>query len=191
MRVLQWRVVVGMIASIGIAAGVATAPAADWTEPVAVLHEFRPCISYRARLDGEFVVVQVKPEPGWHTFVMDNKERSVEKLAGRQSLGVDGPTEIALSDGLQVVGPWYQSAPKDFSKPELRWYSWGYEQEAQFVAKVRRSGPGPAQIGIRGQTCTATTCKNIDVTIWLPLSEESGTASEVDLTKLIAVRAAK
>ncbi len=190
MRSMTKRTILKTIVSFLVAAGL-PASAAEWTEPVAVLHEFRPCISYRARLDGEFVVVEVKPEPGWHTFVMDNKERSTEKLAGRQSLGVDGPTEIALRDGLEVAGPWYQSPPKDFSKPELRWYSWGYEGEAQFVAKVRRSGPGPAQIGIRGQTCTETTCKNIDVTISLPVSKVSGAASEVDLSKLTAVRGAK
>jgi hypothetical protein len=187
---LDMRAVTTIIAVL-LGAGPQAAVAADWTEPVAVLHEFRPCISYRARLDGEFVVVAAKIEPGWHSFVMDNKERSAEKLAGRQSLGVDGPTEITLSEGLETAGPWYQSAPKDFSKPELRWYSWGYEGEAQFVAKVRRSGPGPAQIGIRGQTCTETTCKNIDVTIALPVTGVSSAASEVDLAKLIAVRTAK
>jgi DsbC/DsbD-like thiol-disulfide interchange protein len=176
---------------IAVVAGVLPIEASDWTAPVEVLHEHQPCVSYRARLDGEFLVVQAKIEPGWHTFVMDNKQRSAEKLAGKQSLGVDGPTEIALSDGLQAAGPWYQSAPKDFSKPELRWYSWGYEQEAQFVAKAKRSGPGPAQIGIRGQACTETICKNIDVTISLPISAASGGASDVDLKTLIPVRVAK
>jgi DsbC/DsbD-like thiol-disulfide interchange protein len=172
-------------------AGVLPLRASDWSAPVEVLHEHRPCVSYRARLDGEFLVVQVRIEPGWHTFVMDNKQRSAEKLAGKQSLGVDGPTEIALSDGLEAAGPWYQSAPKDFSKPELRWYSWGYEEEARFVAKAKRTGPGPAQIGVRGQACTETTCKNIDVTISLPISTASGGASGVDLKTLIPVRAAE
>jgi DsbC/DsbD-like thiol-disulfide interchange protein len=177
------------IAGLAMASIAAPLHASDWTAPVEVLHEHRPCVSYRARLDGEFLVVQAKIEPGWHTFVMDNKQRSAEKLAGRQSLGVDGPTEIALSGGLEAAGPWHQSAPKDFSKPELRWFSWGYEQQAQFVAKVRRSGAGPAQIGIRGQACTETTCKNIDVTISLPLSAATGTASAVDWKTLVPVRA--
>lgn len=180
-----------LLIAAGLAATAALTPlqANEWSEAAEVLHEHRPCVSYRARLDGEFLVVQAKIEAGWHTFVMDNKQRSAEKLAGRQSLGVDGPTEITLSNGLEIAGPWYQSAPKDFSKPELRWYSWGYEREARFAAKVRRSAAGPAQIGIRGQACTETTCKNIDVTLTLPLSGESGTASEIDLKTLIPVRA--
>jgi DsbC/DsbD-like thiol-disulfide interchange protein len=169
--------------------GAGSLRASDWSEPVEVLHEHQPCVTYRAKLDGEFLLVQAKIEPGWHTFVMDNKQRSAEKLAGKQSLGVDGPTEIAVSGGLDVAGPWYQSAPKDFSKPELRWFSWGYEGEARFAAKVRRSGAGPAQIGIRGQACTETTCKNIEVAISIPVSAPAGSATEVDLKTLVPVRA--
>ena len=187
---LTSRVIFGIVALSGVA-GLLPLRASDWTAPVEVLHEHQPCVSYRARLDGEFLVVQAKIEPGWHTFVMDNKQRSAEKLAGKQSLGVDGPTEIALSDGLQLAGPWYQSTPKDFSKPELRWYSWGYEEEARFVAKAKRTGPGPAQIAIRGQACTDTVCKNIDVAISLPIPAASGGPSDVDLKTLIPVRAAK
>ena len=177
------------IAVLAAAFGIAPMQAADWSEPVEVLHDHQPCISYRARLDGEFLVVQAKIEPGWHTFVMDNKQRSTEKLAGKQSLGVDGPTEIAPGEGLKIAGPWYQSNPKDFSKPEMRWYSWGYEGEARFVAKVQRSGPGPSQIAIRGQACSDTTCKNIDVTVSVPPSGGSSASSEVDLKSLIPVRA--
>jgi DsbC/DsbD-like thiol-disulfide interchange protein len=177
------------IAVLAAVLGIGSLQAGDWSEPVAVLHDHQPCISYRARLDGEFLVVQAKIEPGWHTFVMDNKQRSAEKLAGKQSLGVDGPTEIAAVDGLKIAGPWYQSNPKDFSKPELRWYSWGYEEEARFVAKVQRSKQGPSQIAIRGQACSDTTCKNIDVTVSLPASGASGGSSDVDLKSLIAVRA--
>jgi hypothetical protein len=120
---------------------------------------------------------------------MDNKQRAAERLAGRQSLGIDGPTQITLSQGLEPVGSWYQSPPMDFSKPELRWYSWGFENQARFVTKVRRSGAGPAQIALRGQACTETTCKNIDVEISLPLTAGgSATPSDVDLKTLVAVR---
>lgn len=178
-----------LIAGLAVALGPAVLHAGEWSKPVAVLHEHLPCVTYRARLDGEFLVVQAKIEPGWHTFVMDNKQRSTEKLAGKQSLGVDGPTEIAVSDGLEVTGPWYQSAPKDFSKPDLRWYSWGYEGEAQFTAKVRRAGASSAEIGIRGQACTDAVCKNINVTIPLSIAKDADSTSTVDLKTLIQVRA--
>src|SRR5580693_10713429 len=110
--------------------------AGGWTAPVEVRFQEDLCLSYKARLDGPFLVVRATVEPGWHTFAMDNKQRAEEKLAGKRSLGIDHPTEIVLSGGLEAVGPWYQSAPKNFSKPELRWFSWGYEQQAFFVTRV-------------------------------------------------------
>ena len=170
-----------MQAMLGLAAS-----AADWTNAVDVLYEFKRCVSYRARLTGEFLVVQAKVEPGWHTFSMDNKQRAEEKLAGRESLGIDAPTEIKLSQGLEAAGPWYQSSPKDFSKPDLRWFSWGFDDQAVFVTKVKRAGAGPAQIAIRGQACTETICKQIDVAIPIPLAARG--PSDIDLKALVRVR---
>src|SRR4029077_16527657 len=118
------------------------------------------------------LAVEATLASGWHTFAMDNKKRADEKLQGKQSLGIERPTEITLSDGLEVAGPWYQTAPKDFSKPEIRWYTWGFDDRALFVVKVKSSGGRSAKIGIRGQSCTESTCKNIDVTIPLPLSAQ-------------------
>src|SRR5438270_2339947 len=89
----------------------------DWTGAVEVRHEENLCLSYQARLNGPFLVVRATLEPGWHTFAMDNKQRAAEKLAGKQSLGIDHPTEIILSGGLETIAPWYQSPPKDFSRP--------------------------------------------------------------------------
>jgi hypothetical protein len=119
---------------------------------------------------------------------MDNRVRAAEKLAGKQSLGVDLPTEIQISRGLEVIGPWYQSAPKDFSVPQMRWYSWGYEDHAMFAAKIRIRGAGPARIAIRGQACTDKMCKNIDVEISLPLPPNAAPPARLDLNHLVPVR---
>ena len=168
----------------------AGAPAADWTGPVDVRHDFKPCVSYRARLDGEILVLQATHEPGWKTYAMDNKRRADEKLTGRQSLGLEAPTEITVTGGLRLAGPWRQSPPKDFSKPELQWFSWGFDGQALFVAKVRRAGAGPAQIAVRGQACTEMICKRVDVAISLPLPGAGARAapSSVDLKSLVRVR---
>ena len=178
---IRWVAVVSGVACIG------DARAQDWTAPVEVLHELKRCVSYRATVNGEHLVIRVALEPGWHTFAMDNVKRAEEKLAGRQSLGIDQPTEITLTGALAASPPWLQSPPKDFSKPELRWFSWGFENQAMFVAKVRRLGPGLAEIGIRGQACTETTCKNIDVSISLPAGGKAG-GSPVDLKTLVPVK---
>jgi DsbC/DsbD-like thiol-disulfide interchange protein len=165
------------------------ARSSQWTAAVEVRHDDNLCVSYQARLDGPFLVVRATLQPGWHTFAMDNKQRAEEKLAGKRSLGIDHPTEITLSAGLEPLGSWYQSPPNDFSKPELRWYSWGFEQQAAFVTRIRRSGTGTARIAVRGQVCTETTCKNIDVAISLPLAGANPSdAPEIDLKNLIRVR---
>jgi hypothetical protein len=164
--------------------------AAAWTNPVEVHHDDNLCLSYQARLDGAYLVVRANLQPGWHTFAMDNKQRAEEKLAGKKSLGIDRPTEIVVTGGLQTGGPWFQSQPKDFSKPELRWFSWGFERQAEFVAKVRHAGAGPAHLALRGQACTETTCKNIDVEISLSVGnfKMDAAPAEIDLKTLVQVR---
>ena len=164
---------------------VAGAWAAAWSSAVEVCQEPERCVSYRARLSGDYLVIEVTHQAGWHTIAMDNKRRADEKLAGKQSLGVDAPTEVRLSQGLELAGPWLQSPPKDASKPELLWFTWTFEKQALLAAKVRRTGTGYAQIGISGQACTETTCKKIDLTISLPLANAP---AEVDLKPLVAVR---
>jgi hypothetical protein len=175
---------------IGAGAG-RTVPAQteDWTAPAEVRYDDNVCLRYQAKLDGPFLVVRATVEAGWHTFAMDNKARAEEKLAGRQSLGIDRPTEITLTGGLRVMGPWYQSPPADFSKPELRWYSWGFERQALFAARVRRS-PAATRIAIRGQACTESICKNIDVAISLaPVRRGAdGPSPELNLKNLVQVR---
>lgn len=177
------------IANITIAAAIAaTAWAGPWTAPVQVTYDDKPCISYRARMNGDFLEVQAAVEPGWHTFAMDNKRRQQEKLAGKPSLGIERPTEIAANKGLTLSGPWFQSAPKDFSKPEIRWYSWGFEQQAMFVTKARRTGASPAQITVRGQACSADICKNIDVALTIPAdTKKPDNPAPVDLKTLVQV----
>lgn len=152
---------------------------------VEVRHEETLCLTYQARLDGSYLVIRAAIEPGWHTFAMDNKRRAEEKLAGKPSLGIDHPTEFTVTGGLETVAPWYQTPPKDFSRPELRWFSWGFERQAVFAIKIRRKSPAPARIAVRGQACTDTTCKNIDVEIPLPAAPEP---SNLDLKTLIQVR---
>ncbi|MBM3801744.1 MAG: hypothetical protein FJW26_05445 [Acidimicrobiia bacterium] len=178
----------GLVAALLVSLSSAEPPAAsDWTKPVEVRYDTQRCVAYRARLAGNLVIIQATHEPGWHTYAMDNTSRAAEKLAGRRSFAFDRPTEITMAGGLAQDGPWYQSPPKDFSQPELRWYAWGFEGQALFVTKVRRADRRLATVAIRGQACAESTCKNIDVAIPLPLG---GRASrpEVNLKSLIRVR---
>jgi len=160
--------------------------AGNWSTPVEVRHEDALCVSYEARIDGPYLVVRTTVGPGWHTFALDNKRRAEEKLAGQPALSVDRPTEIVALSGLATTAPWYQTAPKDFSRPELRMFSWGFDRAAVFAAKARRTA-GPAKLAIRGQACTETVCKNIDVTVTVPVPAKPGPA-EIDLKNLVPAR---
>jgi DsbC/DsbD-like thiol-disulfide interchange protein len=163
------------------------ASAAEWSQPAEVRHEDALAIAYTARLDGPYLVVRATVGQGWHTFALDNVKRVEEKLAGQTALSMDRSTEIAAT-ALQVEGPWHQSTPKDFSRPELRMFSFGYDREAVFAAKVRRAGAGPAKLRIRGQACTETVCKNIDVALTVPVPAKLGTSAEVKLADLMPAR---
>jgi hypothetical protein len=175
------------LVAIGVAAWGAAPSRDGWSAPVEVRHDETLCLTYQAKLDGPFLVVRANIEPGWHTFAMDNKVRAEEKLAGKPSLGIDRPTEISVTEAMQISAPWYQTAPQDFSKPELRWFSWGFEKQAMFAARVRRPASGTIQIAISGQACTDTICRNIDVSIPLPSGSTQGTSS-IQLKDLVKVR---
>ncbi len=163
----------------------AVAPAAEWSAPAEVRHDDKVVLTYRAAWDGQHLVVRAAIEPGWHTFVMDNKQRQQEKLAGKPSLGIEKSTEIA-AQGFELADSWMQSAPKDFSNPEIQWYTWGYEGEATFAAKAKRAGSGPPTVQVKGQACAAEICKNIDVTLAVPVADKP--AGNLALSGLAPVR---
>ncbi len=142
----------------------------DWSPAVEVIHDETICLKYQARIDGDVLLVRAEIAPGWHTFAMDNKLRATERLAGKRSLGQDKPTSIAVTGSISPTGPWYQSEVKDFSKPEQNWFSWGFENEVLFAVKLTAvPANAPAVLVMKGQTCSESTCKNIEATITLAI----------------------
>ena len=163
------------------------ARAADWSQPAEVRHDDALVISYTARVDGPYLVVRANLGQGWHTFALDNLQRAQEKLAGKPALSMDRSTEITVS-GVPVEGPWHQSPPKDFSRPNLRMFSFGYDRDLLFAAKLRPNGAGSVKLRIRGQACTETICKNVDVPLTVAVPAKAGTSSEVKLNELVPAR---
>ena len=139
---------------------------------IEVRHDDKVAIAYRATLSGDHVIIHAAIQPGWHTFSIDNKIREKEKLRGKPSLGSEMPTAITLGNGLQEAGPWLQSPPADFSKPELRYFSFGYEREAVFAVPVKQVSKGTPQVALKAQACTESVCKNIDIDIPVQLGTE-------------------
>ncbi len=147
--------------------------AGDWSTPVeATARGGSTLVTCRARLAGDFLVVEVKPVDGWHVYAMDNEQRAKAALAGKTSLGVEENTEVLVRDGLMPVGDWFQTEPKDFSQPELRWYSYGFEGRSLLASRVRRTGAGPATIEVRAQACDSGSCIRVDAQLKLPLTDK-------------------
>ncbi len=163
------------------------ASAADWSQPVEVRYEDSVVISYSARMDGPYLVVRAGIGPGWHTFALDNVQRVQEKLAGKSALSMDRSTEITVT-GLQLAGPWRQTPPQDFSRPALRMFSFGYDHEGTFAAKVLPGGHSPATLRIRGQACTDSICKNIDAHLTVALPPKPSASAAMKLDELVPAR---
>lgn len=161
------------------------AAAGEWSAPGEVLHELAKCVTYRAKISGEWLVVEAKHESPWHTYSMDNKVRVEERLAGKKSLSFDRPTDVRFVEGLELAGTWIHTPPKETSKPELRMYSWSYSGTSYLAAKVKRTGEA-AKINVRGQVCTETNCKTVDVTLAIPAGGNGDPG--IDLKALQPVR---
>lgn len=149
--------------------------AGEWTAPVdASGRDGKALVTCRARLAGEYLLVEIRAADGWHVYALDNELRAKEALAGRMSLGVEESTEVIVTGDLEPVGGWFQSKPEDFSQPSLRWYSYGFEGEALLASRVRRLGEGPATVTVRAQACDSASCIRVDAELALPASEEDG-----------------
>lgn len=139
-------------------------------------------VTCRSKVSGEFLLVELQAAEGWHVYAMDNERRAKEALAGKMSLGVEESTEVLVTGGLRVTGDWYQSDPQDFSQPELRWYSYGFDGKALLAAQVERTGDPAAEVTVRAQACDSESCIRVDAVMDLPLNQSGqGDYRPVDL----------
>ncbi len=67
-------------------------------------------------------------------------------------------------------------------------FSFGYDHDVIFAAKIRPAGAGPAKLRIRGQACTETVCKNVDVPLTVAVPAKLGISAEVKLGELVQSR---
>lgn len=175
----------GMLVCAGPAAN-----AGEWSKSVSVGRSGSNCVTYRARLQQDWLVIEAKHAADWHTYAMDNRQRALQKLNGEDPLGMELPTEISIGEGLKPVGKWHQTKPADFSKPELGWYSWGFSKTSVFAVRVKQLDKPQTTISIRGQACDAKSCLGVDVSLALALSPSTTAGPKVDTSKLVKVQTA-
>ena len=156
----RFGVAVLVLSLLGVSSSGAPGQQAD--SGVQVWLDDMQAVSYRARVEGDWLVVEATHEPGWHTYSMDNVIRAREK-SGKMRPETELPTVITPLDGLTIQGDWRQSPPLDLSTPDIRWYTWGFEDTARFGARVEQTEDGKeAIVTIRAQACNASACQIVD-----------------------------
>lgn len=117
-------------------------------------------VSYAARIEADWLIVDVQHEPGWHTYAMDNVLRAAE-VTGKDRPDTELPTRITPSPEIELEPPWRQTAPTELSQPDLRWYTWGFEERSFFAARVLGADPG-GWVQVDAQACTDRLCAMVD-----------------------------
>ena len=178
------------LATLAACVVAALAAPEQWTKPEEVLRGTELVVAYRARLDGDLLIVEARHNKPWHTYALDNPQRA-KAAGGNTELGLELPTRIAVSGGLQVAGPWYQSEPLDLSDMEIGWRTWGFDEEAIFAARVTRGDGEEATLTIDAQACSDSACRMVDrLVLSLPLPEGGLGESGYDLSTLVKVEPA-
>ena len=180
------RIIFGAVALSVVAVPVSWT--SEWSENAEVRQRLTAVVTYRAKLEGNVLIVEATHGEGWHTYAMDNIERA-RKKSGKESPETELPTRLDVAGGLALDGAWYQTDPKELSQLDIKWYTWGWDSVARFAAKVKRVSGDPATITINGQACNASLCSMVDgVTLTLPVpsAEDFGSAeSDFDFSTLV------
>lgn len=146
------------------------AAAQDWSDPVVVRRRAEPVVTYRAKLDGGFLLVEAVHAKGWHTYALDNVQRA-RKRSGKEHPETELPTRIEVAGGLKITGNWFQTKPEDLSDEAIRWYTWGFSSRAIFAVRVERVKGEKALVTVNGQACDAKSCQMVrDIVLTLPLA---------------------
>jgi len=128
-------------------------------------------VSYKAKLDGDWLIIEATHGKGWHTYTLDNLERA-QKKTGKEKPETELSTVIELSGGLKPVGAWYQTKPKELSTPEIKWYTWGFENVSRFATQVELIDQSATTITINAQACNASSCSMVsDLQLTLDVPE--------------------
>lgn len=171
---------VGVVAALPAVAQEGEAPA-----PQEVWFGDDIAVTYEARIEGDWLVVEVRHEPGWHTYAMDNVERARE-ATGRDRPDTELPTRITPSPEIVLASPWQQTDPADLSQPDLRWYTWGFEERSFFAARVERAGPG-GWVQVDAQACTDRLCAMVDA-LRVPVTRSSERSIDPDSLAVVGER---
>lgn len=158
-----------------------------WSKESQVLHGTTTVVQIRARVVGDVLQIELKHQPEWHTYAMDNEKRAKEKLAGQMSLGIQEGLSVQIKGDVKQTKGWFQSKPTDYSDPEIRWYAWGFSGTSMLATQVDLKESASLQIAISGQACNESACIIINESIEVPVTRSDDDADIVDWKSLVEV----
>lgn len=138
-----------------------------WSKEVVVRQGVDPVVRIQARIVSGYLIVRARHERGWHTYAMDNELRAAAALAGKKSLGIEQGIDIRVERGLELDNRWLQTEPGDLSQPEIRWFTYGFDETALFACRVKEVTSDQVVLRLRGQACSGETCCQVDVALKL------------------------
>ena len=154
-----------------VAADLAPAFASEWSEALTINRRRAGLVvSYRAKVDSGYLVVEAKHGEGWHTYSMDNVERARHK-SGKEKPETELPTVIEIGSEVTTSGSWFQTTPKDLTMKAINWYTWGFVDTSYFAIKVDAIEGASTTLTISAQACNASQCSMVDaqtLTVSLP-----------------------
>lgn len=139
-----------------------------WSKEAVVRQGIDPVVRIQARIVPGYLIVRARHERGWHTYAMDNELRAAAALAGKKSLGIEQGIDIRVEGGLELDNRWLQTEPGDLSQPEIRWFTYGFDETALFACRVKEVTSDQVVVRIRGQACSGETCCQVNVALKLP-----------------------
>ncbi|MGJ8672180.1 Trx7/PDZ domain-containing (seleno)protein [Rubritalea sp.] len=139
----------------------------NWSATEAIRKGNEIAVEYRATITNKHLIIEAKHHKGWHTYALNNPQLAI-KLKGKVG-DQDLPTAITLPSNIKPSQGWLQSPPNDYSKPEIHWYTWGFEGTSYFAIALDEMPKQAIEVGIRSQACTSESCAGtFDMTLKVP-----------------------
>jgi hypothetical protein len=142
-----------------------TSDDSGWSKEAVVRRGNDPIVRFQARIDGDHLIIKATHEEGWHSYAMDNELRAATALKGKMSLGIEQGIDVKVEQGMELDDHWLQTEPNDYSKPELRWFTYGFGKTAFFACRAKKLTSEAVTLRIKGQACSGDTCCQVDVTL--------------------------
>ncbi|MEM7674304.1 MAG: hypothetical protein AAF212_13250 [Verrucomicrobiota bacterium] len=160
-------------------------PTFKWSPAAAAYYGDLAVVRYRAAMFGNTLVVEASHADTWKTYAIDNAKRSKEAFG--ENAQHENPTVINLPETVAPKDPWRQTRPKDYSKPGMNWFTWGFEGKAYFSIELESWPKEGFEIIVSAQVCDPKSCamaNNLVLTV--PAENNAGASPAYRMIAVLA-----